>query len=197
MKKAFVLLFVSVFMLVGCSDSEKEPKEKTNEAETVQAESESETENSNGDANKENEIYSDEVKDFVESFNNLASLEDEMELLNVEPAEENEEGYSQVLYSSKDYVITTTYDKNGEVKSYTVLIADSQPYRELKGNGLYALLHVGSALKLDIEELSKEFEEALPSHAGLYKDGDYTITFSANNEVPEIGMIIMFMNLTE
>lgn len=151
----------------------------------------------NGDVNAEagNEIFSDDVKGFVEAYNLLASMEENVPLIeDVEPAEESEDGYTQTLYSSTDFAISVIYKKSGEVESYVVVISESEPYQELKGDALYALLHVGAALNVDVEELSAEFEKALPKHAGIYFADDYTVMFSTNNQVPEIGIITMFIN---
>ncbi|WP_040985450.1 hypothetical protein [Oceanobacillus jeddahense] len=147
--------------------------------------------------NEEIEIYSDEVKEFVESFNQLASLEDDIDLIEeIQPAEESENGYSQTLYSSDEYIIIANYQEDGEINSYIVVIPDDQPYRELKGNGLYAMFHVATALDLDLEELGDEFEKALPNHAGMYFADDYTISFHTDEQLPEMGITIMFMNAT-
>lgn len=199
MKKVLLILFCSMFVLSGCGGSDEDvSKEKDNEENEPIENLEEEKENEK-DENKEDdeeEIHSREVKQFVEYFNNLASTEEEIEMIeSVEPAQEKESGYSQVLYTSKDYVITTDYEKSGEVKCYLVLIADDQPYRDLKGSGFNAMMNVGEFLELDTDELKEEFEEVLPTRAGLYKTDDYTITFSKDEEVPEIGIIIMFMKL--
>lgn len=196
MKKVLFMLFISVLVLVGCGE-EDVSKEKDNEENEPTENLEEEKENEK-DENKEvdeEEIHSKEVKQFVEEFNNLASTEEIETIESVEPAQEKESGYSQVLYTSKDYVITTDYEKSGEVKNYVVLIADDQPYRDLKGSGFNAMMNVGEFLELDTDELKEEFEEVLPTRAGLYKTDDYTITFSKDEEVPEIGIIIMFMKL--
>lgn len=171
-------------------DDERTQKEsnKTDEEDTVKKENESPT---------EVDIYSDEVKGFIDDFNNFASLEEDIDLITeIEPAKETESGYSQTLFSSSEYVITTVYDKEGSIESIAVVIPENQPYRDLKGNGVYATLHVGAALGLDVEELTKEFEKALPNHAGLYFTDDYTVAFSTNDDVAELGIITMFINLS-
>lgn len=207
MKKVLILLLASVLFLTACSEgaesnvsdsgneeSQIETPEQTDDTETK----DDETINDDGsDSEKEdNEIYSDDIKEFIENFNLLASLEDDVDLIeDVEPAKEDDEGYSQLLYGSSDYALTALYEKNGEVTSYVFVISDDQPYRDLKGNALNAMLHVGAALDIDIEELSEEFEGAIPNHAGMYMGDNYTVTFSGHDE-PEIGLVVMFINLS-
>ncbi|GIN08660.1 hypothetical protein J1TS1_28050 [Shouchella clausii] len=210
MKRVLFIMFVSVFVLVGCGDDSpnsdtpttsenKNSQTENSTEETNNEESENNNEINNGDSDaekEENEIYSDDVKEFIESFNLLASLEDDVDLIeDVEPAKSDDDGYSQILYSSSDYALTALYEKDGEVKSYVFVISDDQPYRDLEGNALFAMLHVGSALDLDLEELSAKFEEAIPNHAGMYMGDDYTVTFSGHDE-PEIGMVVQFINLS-
>lgn len=193
MKRVLILFmcFVLFLLPVGCSDDNVDVEEETTTSGT-----EIEVTYEDDDVEEaDNQIYSDDVKQFVEDFNQLASLEDAVPLIeDVQPAKEDEDGYTQVLYSSTSFAISALYEKNGEVKSYVTVISEDEPYHELKGDALYALLHVGSALGVDVGELSEEFEKALPNHAGMYFTDDYTITFSTNDQVSEIGMITMFIN---
>lgn len=204
MKRLLIILIGITLLLSACGSDSNEEEEPKQEGETTQEDVNNEVdektsdETSGGvdDSESEIEIFSDEVKRFIDEYNNLASLEEGIGLIKeVEPASEMESGYSQTLFSSSEYVISTLYDKEGNVESYIVVIPASEPYQELKGNGLYATLHVGAALDLDVEVLASEFEKALPNHAGIYFADDYTVTFSTNDDVPEIGMITMFMNL--
>lgn len=144
----------------------------------------------------ENEIYSDDVKDFVESFNMLASSEDDIQpIREVEPVDEIEESFSQTLYSSSDYIINAIYSKDGEVESYSVVIPESQPYKNSEGIALYAMLHVGAALDIETEKIVDEFEKSLQNNNnGLFFDDKYSVIFT-ENEHPDIGMVVMFMNL--
>ncbi|WP_096435916.1 hypothetical protein [Alteribacter populi] len=208
MKNVLFLFAVSILLLVACgeqaegnaSDSENEElqsEEKSEQTDDTKTTVDESTNNDDSDTEKEeNEIYSDDVKEFIESFNLLASLEDDIDLIEaVEPAEEDDDGYTQLLYSSSEYGLSALYKKDGEVESYVFVISDDQPYRDLKGNALFAMLHVGAALDLDIEELTGEFEGAIPNHAGMYLGDDYTVTFSSHDS-PDIGMVVMFINLS-
>ncbi|WP_440897047.1 hypothetical protein ACS127_03375 [Amphibacillus sp. Q70] len=148
-------------------------------------------------SDNENEIYSEEIKLFIEDYNNLTTLEDDIDLIEkVQPAEETKNGYTQTLYSSDEYIIIANYEEDGEVDFYVVVIPNDQPYRDLQGNGLYAMFHVAATLDLDLEELGDEFEKALPNHAGMYFVDDYTIIFSTDDQLPEMGITIMFMNVS-
>ncbi len=141
-----------------------------------------------------NEIYSDDVKEFVEQFNLLASLEDEVGLMeDIAPATESTDGYTQNLYSSSDYVISVNYGKEGSIQSYIVGISEDQPYQELQGNGLFAMLHVAQVLEIDLDELATEFEKSIPNHSGVYTTDDYTVSFSSGDGISQVGIIIMFM----
>lgn len=204
MKKAILMVFI--LFLVACNNDagSEENTTSSEEKENLVEETTSESEIDIAQhakqyvKNQQTEIESDELSEFVETFNELASLEDEIGLIeDISPAVENEDGFTQNLYNSSDYVISATYDQGGDVKSYIVGIPADQPYQNLEGNGLFAMLHVGQVLGIDLNELAEAFENSLPEHAGLYTDDNYTVTFSTNDGIPEIGMIVMFMNLGE
>src|SRR5699024_3975923 len=175
-------------------NTEKKEKQRLSEKKKEVTGTEAST---TSDSIEESDIYSDDVKDLIGKFNSLATHDENVDLIeNVEPAEEKGDGYSQTLFSSSEYIISTLYDYEGNEECCIVVIPASEPYQELKGNGLAATLNVAESLNFDTEEFMDEFEKALPSHNGIYFTDDYTVTFSTNDNIPEMGIITMFINVS-
>lgn len=189
--KRMLILFATVLLLSACGSSDEKPEAAEPEIEEIeQAEEQEKQEEQKGIE------LSDEVSGFVEKFNELASLSEDVKAIDdIEEAVEIEDGSTQVLYSSLDYGIVAIYNDDGSLSSYSIPISKNEPYEELQGKGLNAMLHIGAALGLDLDNLGDEFEKALAKESHISFGDDYTIMYF-NHKLsgkPTWGMVVEFM----
>lgn len=193
LKRILIILFSSV-LLIGCGNGKTEKVDTGNKAET-ENKKETESVETKTDEKREVEIKN-EVKTFVESFNHLASLSDDVKAIdNIEDMVEGEDESTQVLYSSSEYGIVAIYDEDSNLNRYSIVIPKDQPYEELKGTALNATLHIGAALDLDVDKLSEKFKEALSKESDVYLEDGYSIMFF-NHKLSgqsDFGMVVEFL----
>lgn len=187
MKKILFALLLSA-LLVGCSsektnensqDTEKETKVVVKPSEGTQDEEQNKTESES------------EISKFVKNYNDLASLSDDLESL--DDSKEVDDSGAQVLYASNDYGIIAIYE-NDTLEKYSFVFSKDEPYEELKGTALNALLHVAATINLNTDELIKEFEESLSKEFYSYFAEDYIIVF-INQKLSgqsDFGMVVEF-----
>lgn len=197
-KLNFLLLAIllSIF-LAACDDNEFDDANNEVVSNLNTNDNTLENEGNDSTSDKESEIESeldsnDEVKGFVEYFNNLASLSDDVEA--IDDTGEIDDSGAQVLYSSNEYGIIAIYDENESLDNYSVVISKSEPYEKLEGSALNATLHVSATLDLDYSKLTREFEEALSKAFHSYFEDDYLIAFF-NHKMSgqsDFGMVIEF-----
>ena len=186
----FLIIFFS-FTVTACSNSDD--KEKPEVAETNK-------ENVNTKTKNKNAVDSSAllpVDIFIEDYNNLASLTEELKPLSKdEPVDENN---TQILLNDDTYAILAIFDKNDEVSFYSLGLTREDPYEELKGSGLYATLNTGATLGLDVDKMTSEFETALNKDEHIYIDNGLAIQFDnhKNNGKSGLGMLVQFMKYDE
>lgn len=177
------LLILSIFILSACGNEEKNPEIN---------------ENPNQEVIDTQKTKSTEVEDeseillFVKDFNDLASLSEGVPAISAD--NDTDENGAQVLYSSNDYGIIAIHDGD-TVKSYSVVLFQSEPYEDMKGNGLNSLLHVASVLDLDTNTLIDELEKAINTEKSLYLEDNYSVMFF-NHKLSgdsNFGMVIEFL----
>lgn len=209
------MIFLTCLFIVGCS-SEDDPQdnnentsveqhqdvedigEQSEEEKQGETEEEEEKEEEVQDKNVQNEIYSDEVKEFINQFNSFVNSEDIVgPIENVHPIENSDGQYSQILYSSKEYAIYTMYDgETGEVDSYNIVISSDEPYEEGEGKAIHALFYMAAALGIDLDDFAEDVATSIENNGnGMFMDDNYTVMFSGHDD-PNIGMLVMFMNLS-
>lgn len=195
MKKVFLLL-VTVFLVLGlvaCSDNSSSNDSPSKNNETTEQQNAT---NENSGEKDDNESNLDEVGQFVEDFNNLASLSEGIESLDSTAA--IDENGAQVLYASHDYGIIAIYEDD-ILDRYSVVISKDEPYEELKGNALNAAMHVAAVLDLDYEKFANEFEKALSQEFYSSFEDNYTIAFF-NHKLSgqsDWGMVVEFVKKGE
>lgn len=212
--KKFLLIFLTCLFIVGCSSEDDtqdnnentsveqhqdvedigEQSEEEKQGETEEEEKEEEVQ----DQNVQNEIYSDEVKEFINQFNSFVNSEDIVgPIENVHPIENSDGQYSQILYSSKEYAIYTMYDgETGEVDSYNIVISSDEPYEEGEGKAIHALFYMAATLGIDLDDFAEDVATSIENNGnGMFMDDNYTVMFSGHDD-PNIGMLVMFMNLS-
>lgn len=193
MKKTLLLLFTAL-LLLGCSNEQTENPIVNdvgeNEVENTNEKKENKSEN-------ENQAFTlKPVDEFIEHYNNMASLTDELSPLTLEqPRDENG---AQILLQEDTYGILAIFDDNDNVTTYSVGLTQEDSYSELKGNGLYATLHVAEVLELDIEKAADEFEIALNKDEHTYFDDGHMVIFENHERSGKsgLGMLVRFMNLS-
>jgi len=209
MKKSLLLLIALSLTLVACgadndveSEIKKDDKQETElvskPTENNEDESKSETKS---DPDKEdvgeNTFTLIPLDEFITSYNNLASLTDELKpLMDSEPKDESN---TQILLNDDTYAILSIFDENDEPTSYSVGITQKDSYEEMKGNGLYATLNVATALDLDSEKLTEEFEISLEKEAHTYFDNGHMIMIENHKSSGKsgLGMLVQFMKFVD
>lgn len=160
------------------------------------------SEGSKGNEIEEKEIHEESSLDlmpldkFIEKYNDLASLTDELKPLSTdEPVENN----TQILLNDDSYAVLAIFDEEDDAIFYSVGLTREDPYEELKGSGLYATLNVAATLDLDREKMTEEFEVALKKDAHTYFSDGHMIMFENHKKSSKsgLGMLIQIMKSVE
>lgn len=226
MKKILFLLFISIFILVGCNNennqkqdetdkevetneedvnSKEKPKNKTeqvSDSEQEQEDNENElTEDELKQQEKEayiNEILEeyDGLKNFIDDFNELASSSDKVNEIDKSNLEENGLGFT--LYTSPEYEILEYYDELQEYHEFRILISQSQPYKELQGEGFEAMLLIAEALNYDKNTLIETFEDSFSKSRTTTANEDgrsiVIVNQEENEDLADWGIEVNFTN---
>lgn len=201
--KKFIFILLTATFLMGCSDdapkgdaeskNDNEPKKSESVEKEAKDEIESDADSDvDEDAVKENTLTLIPIEEFITNYNNLASLTDELEpLTDSEPRD----GNAQFLLDEDTYGILAVYNEDDDIINYSVGLTRDGPYEDLVGNGLYASMHVASALGIDFEQFANEFESALEKESHIFFDSGHVVTFENHKMSGEsgLGMMIIFM----
>lgn len=191
MKKVIFLVF-STLLLIGCSNEQVEESQANNTEENKVENNQEDIENSG----ESESFVLKPVNEFIEHYNNMASLTDELSPLNLEqPRDENG---AQILLQEDTYGVLAIFDDADNVTTYSVGLTREDSYSDLEGSGLYATMHVAEALDLDFKKIADEFEVALNEDEHTYIDGSHMVIFENHERSGKsgLGMMVRFMNLT-
>jgi len=192
MKRVLFLLLASVLVVIGCSnDSNDNQEEKDNKVEITKEKTTEEKDDSQEgvkDLEEDNEgeqvEISDEVRSFVDDFNDLAGSSDGVNEIDDTSIEDR--GIAKVLYTSQEYEILAIYHALDGYSYIDVRIAQDQPYKNLRGEGFEALLLVGRALNNDTDKLIEHFEKAFEKGEVSYFENEKPVIID-NIEGTEAG----------
>lgn len=126
---------------------------------------------------------SNELKQFVDDFNEVIENEDIDELNpdnfgELEESEEDDEEFKwRELYESDRYIIEAEYGDGKNLSGYFIHIDPSEPYKELEGKGYRASVSIAKALGLSSSSFSNSFKTALTEDTHSYSENGYEIRF--------------------
>lgn len=146
----------------------------------------------NDDSDKENSLVLMPLDQFVEKYNNLASLTDELKPLT--DKNERDSNNAQILLQEDTYGILAIFDENDDVIFYSVGLTRDDLYGEMKGNGLYATLNLAATLDMDFKKMTNEIEVSFNKDSHMYFDGGYVVNISNESG---LGMLVQIMKFND
>lgn len=191
MKKYIMLLLALSLSLVfaACGNDDGDKKEAIVKPPEESKEDNKDLDEINDDSDKENTFVLIPLDQFIEKYNNLASLTDELKPLSKdEPISDDN---TQILLNDDTYAVLAIFNEDNDSIFYSVGMTREDSYEELKGNGLYAALNLAATLDLDFEKMSNEFETALTKESHSYSDNGHMIMMENHKKSGESGLGMM------
>ncbi len=166
------------------SDVDESDKEVTTDNEV---DSKTENKTNSGDVNGE-------LKAFIDNFNNYAEFVDGLKLIDINAISEmenQENGFSQIVHSSNNYVFRVSYDENEKLNDYAITIADIES--EEAFTATYVIGEVlGVSNEILADALLKVVNENMGSHTLNESGIKVSIFNNLSEEVSESNITVWF-----